>query len=311
MVKSAPSGTKKPRVRELPKHRSFRLSKPHVFVGRDVATARALIRQTNSLIGSRKRLFAGLAAIYAVINFVMIQGLGAAFTLVDTKTELQDIAGGNLSQLKSAFVLLGTLGQTDATVNEAATLYQFVLYVITTLAVIWAVRQVSAGMRISLRDTYYKGMYPLIPFLLVLLVIGLQLVPAVIANFLVSTVVVGGLATTGLEVFLWLALAGLLWTLSIYLVLSSLIALYIVTLPDVQPMQALRSARELVLHRRVKITARLIVLAITLGIAVAIMFLPLIIVSPAVVEPFFLVTSGALLIYVNAWMYGLYRDLLQ
>lgn len=94
-----------------------------------------------------------------------------------------------------------------------------------------------------MRDSYYKGMYPLVPFMLVLLVIGLQLIPLVFGNLIYSSVLQNGLAITVIEKVIWLFLFLMLALLSGYMMISSLFSLYIVTLPDMTPLRALRSAR--------------------------------------------------------------------
>ena len=89
-------------------------------------------------------------------------------------------------------------------------------------------------------------MYPLIPFILVLLVCCLQLLPLIIGSSLYSLVVSNGIAVQPIEKFVWALLFASLALLSLYMITSSLFALYISTLPDMTPMKALRSARELV-----------------------------------------------------------------
>ncbi|HEX5798415.1 MAG TPA: hypothetical protein VFX79_03590, partial [Candidatus Saccharimonadales bacterium] len=177
-------------------------------------------------------------------------------------------------------------------------------------AIIWSIRQVLAGERIRFRQAFYEGMYPIIPFLLVLFVLGLQLIPATIGSFLLTTVISGGLAVTFVEQFIWWVLFGLLTLLSLYMLLSSIFALYIVTLPGMAPLKALRSARGLVLNRRVSIGLRLLGLP-ALGIFVYVaVLLPAIIAIPVLAVPIFALLSSFGLFFVHSYIYNLYRELL-
>ena len=65
--------------------------------------------------------------------------------------------------------------------------------------------------------------------------------------------------------------------LSLYMICSSLFALYIVTLPNVTPMKALRSARQLVLHRRFLVLRKILFMPLALLVLGAIIMIPLII----------------------------------
>src|SRR5690606_28518012 len=118
---------------------------------------------------------------------------------------------------------------------------QMLLLLIASLAIIWALRKTHGDVKVRARDAFYQGMYPLIPFILVLLVIGLQLLPLLLGSSLYSLVTTNGIAVHAIEQTAWLLLFGGLSLLSLYMLSSSLFALYIVTLPNMTPMKALRS----------------------------------------------------------------------
>jgi hypothetical protein len=228
------------------------------------------------------------------------------------KHTLNQAFTGNLGSLASGVsvfvVLVGSAGNGS---SQTAGAYQLFLGLITSLAVIWALRQVLAGSLVRIRDAYYQGMYPLIPFILVLLVIGLQLLPLLIGSTLYSLVVTNGIAVYPIERIIWALLFALLALLSLYMISSSLFALYIVTLPDMTPMKALRSARELVRNRRWTVLRKLLCLPIVLLIVAAIIMVPIIIwLTPLAQWVFFLLTMFAL-VAANTYVYMLYRELLN
>lgn len=259
-----------------------------------------------------KKLFAGITLIYGLLNLLLVQGLAGGADVTTIKNAFNQASSGNFGPLASGLsvfaVLVGSAGNGS---SQTAGAYQLSLGIVTSLAVIWALRQVLAGKSIRIRDAYYHGMYPLVQFILVLLVIGLQLLPFIIGSTLYNLVVANGIAVGGLERAGWLALfaAGLGW--SVYMISSSLFALYIVTLPDMTPLKALRSARELVKGRRWAVILRLVFLPVVLFLASAIVMVPIIIVlTPLAKWVFFLLTMFTL-VAAHTYMYTLYRELLD
>lgn len=301
----------KPRVRPLPKHRSFRLTKKRIRQQKPLPSAWQLIKKTWKIIWQNKLLFGGIAAVQVVISLVLVQGIGSSFDISQLKHQIEDVLGENNDRLGTGVALLSYLvSSTGSQASDLSSAYQMFLAVVIILSTIWASRQVLAGERPGVRDVFYKGMYPLIPFILVMLVIGLQLIPAVVGNFLYSTVISQGLAVTALEKIIWFLLFSLFLLLSLYMLASSLFALYIVTLPDMTPIRALRSARELVLHRRLGVMLRIIAFPILVAVLAVVIFLPLLIFVTWLAQPLFLALSSLGLVAANVYMYNLYRSLL-
>lgn len=304
----------KKRVRKIPKHASFRLTKRRFKHPSSLPSAITLLKDTYRLIRHNKKIFLGLAAVQALLVFVFVQGISLSSELRDARESVQDTLGstnGIGESLGTGLALFGYLAATNSSSSGgAAGAYQLFLGLIISLAVIWAARQILADEVITLRDTLYKAMYPLIPFMLILIVIGIQLLPALIGNLLYSTVLTNGLAVTAIEKVLWLMLFLLFVTLSLYMLASSLFALYIVTLPDMTPMRALRSARQLVLHRRLNVLLRILVAPVVLLSLALILFVPLVLFAPIIAQPLFLLFSGLSLVFTHVYMYHLYRSLL-
>jgi hypothetical protein len=271
-----------------------------------------LARNTSLFLWRHKKLFVGITLVYGLLNLVLVKGLAATTDVGSLKDQLNQVFTGNFGSLASSLsvfvVLVGSAGNGS---SQTAGAYQLFLALIASLAIIWTLRQLLAGSRPRVRDAYYNGMYPLIPFILVLLVIGLQLLPLLIGSSLYSLVITNGIAVYALERILWaLLFAGLaLW--SLYMISSSLFALYIVTLPDMTPLKALRSARDLVRYRRWTVMRKLLSLPLILLVAAAIIMMPIIIwLTPLAQWIFFLLTMFGL-VAVHAYIYTLYRELLN
>jgi len=263
------------------------------------------------LLKDHWKLFLGIALVYALLTIVLVRGIGGGINLTSLKANLKLGFKGRYSGLATGTVLFSyLLGSTGSSSTASGGTYQTLLILIVSLATIWALRQVIAGKQIRVRDGFYQGIYPLIPFILVLLVVGLQLLPLTIGGWLYGTVVGNSLAVTLLEKVLWGALFLGLATISLYMLCSSVFALYIVTLPDMTPMKALRSARQLVRHRRWTVLRRILFLPFALLVLGALIVIPLVLfVTPLAVWVFFALSMLVLLV-VHSYMYSLYRELL-
>ncbi len=271
-----------------------------------------LTKATSLMLWQHKKLLAGITLIYGLLNLVLVQGLAATNDVVSLKHQLNQVFTGNFGSLASSFsvfvVLVGSAGNGS---SQTAGAYQFFLALIASLAIIWALRQLHTGANIRIRDAYYNGMTPLVPFVLVLLVIGIQLLPMLIGSTLYSIVVTNGIAVYAIERILWLTVFLALALASLYMVSSSLIALYITTLPDMTPIKALRSAKNLVKGRRWLVMRKLFFLPLALLIVAAVIMLPIILVlTPVAQWVFFLLTMFSLTA-IHTYIYTLYRELIR
>lgn len=303
-----PKVDQKSRQVKTRQYSSFRLGKRIKHEKTDIPNVYKIFEQSLRLLKSQWKLFSMMLVIYMLLTVVIVGGLALGSDVQGLKNEAAAEQMGALVSGLAIFQYLVTNSSGAAT--EAGSVYQFFLIVIFSLVSLWALRQVQAGKKISVKQSFYNSTYPLVPFLLVLFVIVIQLLPLLIGTFLYGAVVSGGIAVEALEKLLWGTLSGLLALLSLYMVSSSVFALYIVTLPDIQPMQALRSARELVRHRRFLVMRKVIALPFILLLLMAAIVIPLIIVFALLAEIVFFVLSMAVLLVVHSYIYTLYRELL-
>jgi hypothetical protein len=234
-----------PRKIKAPKYRSFRLqkrlSKPETV---KLSSSFQLFRRSLGVLKRNRKTFLYIVLIYAALNLLLVQGY-FGIDVASMKDNLQNSITGNWSKVSGGLAILTSI--TGSSGSEASTsAYRFVLMVIVSLAVIWALRQVLAGKKMRARQAFYEGMYPLVPFVLVFLLISLQLVPLALSLYLYN---VSG-STGGLEVILWGVVLVSLAALTLYWLSSSIFALYIACLPGARPIMALRSAVNLVRYRR-------------------------------------------------------------
>ncbi len=273
--------------------------------------ARILFMTILRQLWANKRLFGGIILIYGLLNLLLVRGLSGSSDLTELKSTLDQLLHGLGGHLTTAFTTFAFLIASSGNGNTTASgMYQVILLLICSLAFIWALRQALAHHVVRVRDSFYQGMYPLVPVLLLLGLIAVQLVPMSVGGTLYSIVVSNGivqgwwqkaLCFTG---FLLLSL----WTLR--MITASMFALYVTTLPDMTPLRAYRSALQLVYGRRLLIWRKLIFLPVALLLIAVIIELPLILfVTPVAVWAFFILSTLALPV-VHGYLYNLYRAML-
>ncbi len=315
-VQKSSSAPAKTRRRGFPGYKTFKPAKRVKHPGPRLPSGYQLLKQALTHLLRHWKIFVAFLLIYAVVNLFLTRGFGGDIDLNQLKTGLHDVFKGKgfSSDLTIGLALFGVLlGTSSSTTSEVVGAYQSIMILLTSLGLIWLLRQTydeSQALKLRARDGYYKGMYPLIPFILVLIVITLQLIPLALAGFIYTGVLVSGLAVTVVEQILWGALVFLLVVLSLYMITSSLFALYIVTLPDMTPMRALRSARQLVLYRRWTVLRKLLFLLLAILVLGAVIMLPLIMYLTPLAAFLFYILSVVGLAVIHSYMYSLYRALL-
>lgn len=296
-----------PRTLKIPKYQSFRLQKkrlPKPAVPRIPGSFR-LLRMSLGVLRRNWKVFLGIAGVYALLNLLLVQNF-FGIDISGAKAGLEAAVSGGWGKLMSGFSLLTYLFGNAGTASSTSA-YRLILMVIASLAIIWALRQVRAGTKVRIRDPFYNGMYPMIPFVLVFLAASVQLVPLAIALYFFTVAGAYGVV----EILLWTGVLGLLSGLTLYWLSSSLFALYIVCLPNTRPMEALRMAVDLVRYRRWAVIRRVLFLPVATLVVLAAVMLPIIFfVTPLAVWAFFLFLMVVLPV-VHSYMYTLYRELLH
>lgn len=284
---------------------------PPVPAYKQLPKARILLITVLRQIWQNKRLFGGIVIIYGLFNIVLVRGLAGSNDLVNIKNMFDGVLvgfeGKAMTALASFSYLLATSGSGSAQISG---IYQYLLVLICSLAFIWALRQTLAKNKVVVRDAFYQGMYPLIPFLLVIILIGVQLLPLIASAGLYNVAISAGIAIRFWEKALFVGLFLIMGLWSLRMITSSIFAVYIVTLPDMTPLQAIRSAKELVYGRRLLLWRKLVFLPVALLLFAALVETPLILFATPLAPWMFFVLSMAALPIVHGYLYNLYREMI-
>jgi hypothetical protein len=305
--KAAASGS---RVRKLTKKQAKGKAKKSLKTRKPLPGSFRLTAQVFAILKKHWKPLGGVVLVYLILNIIFASGVSnvsAAFTNI--KTDLHTPGNHGLWHAAGGFASL--VGSSGSSGSGTGSTLQSVLFVIESLVIIWALRHLISGQTISVKQAYYKSMAPLIPFLLVIFVIIIQLLPvsvgATVLAAIATSVLAGSPAATFLSVVAFILLAA--W--SIYMISASIFALYIVTLPDTQPRQALRAAKDLVRFRRLAVIRKVLFLPLVIVAAMAVIIVPLILYVSAVVPIAFYILAMLSILFTHAYLYSLYRRLLE
>lgn len=299
------------RLMELPKYRAFRLSKPIKHHKPALPKARKLFFRSIKLLFRNWRLMGGIMLVYLVLSLVFVHGFSSQLGLGDIKMYLDTVFGTGFGYVITGFsvfnLLLNNLGSASSDVAGA---YAATLLIVMSLVIIYALRQILSNTKTTVKQSFYRSMYPLIPFLLVLMVVGVQILPIAADTYIYNLAVKQGVAVSFIEKAFLFTFFGFMALWSLYMVSSSLFALYIVALPDVLPRDALRAAHKLVHLRRWMVMRKILYLLVMLLVTAVIILFPIIIWVPVAAEWVFFVLTLFAVMLIHTYLYSLYRELL-
>jgi hypothetical protein len=308
--KSKKKPTKSLRKVQTSDYKSFKFSKKIKHPGLKLSSPISLFKNSIQLLVNNKTVFLGILGVYLVLTLVFVKGAILSTNTTQFQQLINDtiVSRANLAESVQLFgVLADNAGRTQG--GEAA-LYQLIFLILFSLIFIYALRKIYDGKKITLKEAFYKSTYPLIPFVLVLIVFALQLLPMMVGGAVYGTIIANDLAINFLEIAMWSLLFFTLSTLSLYMIISSIFSLYVTTLDNVAPMAALRSARQLVLNRRMSILWRLVFLVLTLLAILILVVIPFIIFMPGLAPAVFFILTILFFGITHSYMYNLYRELL-
>ena len=253
----------------------------------------------------------GIALVYLLASLLLVQG----FRSNDQLTLLQELLSGQASSFGEHIASFTTkfsalISAASSSATPTSSLYQVIVFVICSLALIWAFRTTRNKQPTTTKQAFYVGMMPLVPYLLVLFIISLQALPILIAFFLYSVLIAGQLAVSRWELghSLLTCLLLLLWSLR--MLTASIFALYITTLPAMMPLRALRNAKELVFKRRLLVWRKIMLPFALLTFGLLIIETPFIIWFIAAAPWVLFAYGGFIFVYMHAYLYTLYREML-
>lgn len=289
----------------------------------------AFTDHVRKILWNNKRLFVWVLVVYAVLTISVVNLASESLyselrtTLNDTTAEIFNGFWGEVG--KSGLLLLGGLSGSfnNAPTDSQSQTYMLLGGLLLWLTTVWLLRALSAGARPKMRDGLYNAGAPIVPTIFVSFVAVLQLLPVALVLYGYNAAVGSGLLDGGIEAMMFWSAAAVLVLLSAYWLTSTLIAMVIVTLPGMYPLQALRTAGDLVIGRRVRILLRLVWMLLLVAVTWAVVAIPTIMLDGWIksIVPYFtglpvvpvmlLVMGSVTLIWIAAYIYLLYRRIVE
>lgn len=313
-------------------HRSFRRTYRRDYVrSLRLPGYWSFTHHVQKILWSNRKIFMYVMVIYVILTVVLI-----SFASEDTYMQMRDTLdttgdnafGGFWGEITKAGLILaagatGSLNSAQTGTQAQSQIYAVIIGLLTWLTTVWLLRAIMANRKPRMRDGLYNAGAPIVPTFLVASIIILQLLPMALAIYAYNSAVVSGLLEGGIEAMMFWSVAGLLVILSLYWITSTLLALVVVTLPGMYPVQALRTAGDLVIGRRVRILLRLLWMAFVIIITWAVIVIPIILFDGWIksawdaiwwlpLVPITLLMMGAVtVIWVAAYIYLLYRKIVD
>lgn len=311
-------------------HRSFQLTKR-----RDYARSLklpgyiAFTIEVSQTLWRRKATFVGLGLIFLLLTIAFgllgSQDLYSQLAELMSSTAPEGLYEGITGEVSKAGLMLLSIASAGLTTELsegqliAAALFGLYLW----MTVVWLLRNIMAGKKVNIRDGVYTAGAPLVSTLLMFLVLLIQLVPGSLAVIIVTAGLQSGFISEGVaSMAAGLGLA-LIVVASLYWVVSTLIALVVITLPGMYPFRALAIAGDLVVGRRLRLLYRMLWLAFTVVSWWVVIMIPVILLDSLlkswieqiawipIVPVATLVMTTFTIIWTSSYIYLLYRKVVD
>jgi hypothetical protein len=120
------------------------------------------------IVRKHKKVFGGIFLVYLLFTLVLASPFGPNTNVSEMKQQFMDVTNSDSLQLDTGVTIFGILlSSFGGSQTEGGTAYQTIFLILTSLAVIWVLRQALAEKMTTTREAFYNGLYPLAPFILV------------------------------------------------------------------------------------------------------------------------------------------------
>ena len=118
-----------------------------------------------------------------------MRGVNTNLNISNLRNQLDNVFNGSASQLRSGISVFVTLiSSNSANASSSSGVIGFFLFVFIAMAIIWSLGKFGSKEKISVKDAFYKGISPIVQFILVLLYLILLLLPFTLGASVYSTI---------------------------------------------------------------------------------------------------------------------------
>jgi hypothetical protein len=276
-----------------------------------ISSVWGLFKKSFDTIKFQKKFLGLSVLVYSLLSAALVVNVNAFDNVSSVKSTY---IHGLLTVGKNLSASLSTLGSLSGTVggsnNGAGSVIEFLFFLFFSLMFIKAIREANKSRVLKFSEGIYSSMYPFVQFLLVVIIIAIETLPILLASFFFNTIFSNGIAASGVERVIWAIVCAAILLLGIYLLVSSIFSLFIVTLPNMRPWAAIKASWKLVKSRRLLIARKIIAMFVCLFIGLGILALILVWLLPVISAWVLLVLGLMSFVLIYTYMYSLYRELL-
>ena len=275
----------------------------------DISSSFKIIKQSQVFLWKYRKFWSIFLLIYLVVDLIFVKGLSSNLNVASLQNEFSKVFNGSSSKVSAGVsVFLVLLNSNSSSVGGSSSI-GFFLFIFASMAIIWSLDKFKNSNQVRVKDAIYKGIYPVIPFLLTIFYIAVQLLPITIGSLVYSTVKNNGIAVGAAEQFFWLIFFILTAVWSLYMISSSLFSPFFVVLDNKNPVEAIRTSARLVKGIRLKIMGRFLVMIAALVLAILIIMVIVILLVANTASWLFFIISVLIMPVIISYIYHLYLEI--
>ncbi len=293
------------------KPRSQKKVEKAVILPKTLSSTVGLFKNSFKIIKFQSKFFSISLLMYVLLSVFFVINISSFTGITATKNSYihgLSTIGSNLS------ASLSTLGSVSGTVSSSnsssGSVIQFLLFLLFSLVFIKGIREANKSRQLRFSEGIYSSTYPFVQFMLVMMLLALEFIPSLLSLFLTQTIFTNGIAANVPEKIIWLAVCLLLFIVGIYLVFSTIFALFITTLPDMRPWASVKSSWKIVKNKRMLISRKILAMFVTTLILLGLIALILILIIPAISAWILLILGSMAILFVYTYLYSLYKELI-
>lgn len=276
-----------------------------------ISSVWGLFKKSLYIIKFQKKFLGFAVLTYTLLSAILVINISAYNNISNVKSTY---IHGLLTFGKNLSASLSTLGSLSGTIggsnSSAGSVIQFVLFLLFSLVFIKGIREANKSRKLKFSEGIYSSAYPFVQFLIVVIILAFGTLPVLLSAYFFNTIFSNGIAASGLERVIWAVVCAAILISGIYLLISSIFSLFIVTLPNMRPWASMKASWKLVKSRRFLIARKIISMLVSLFIVLGVVALVLVWILPVISAWVILILGLMSLVVVYTYLYSLYRELL-
>lgn len=254
------------------------------------------------------RSMTGVIFIYALVYAVTVIGLNFIIPSFNNATSSTGVLASeqNVDSLTKAADAISN-GLTFISGDQSSTLVQFILFLVASLAFMWVLRKIRKLQNVKISEAYYQGTAQFVAMFLLIIWFVIFLLPASIGTTILSIGLTA--STTALELIIITGISLILFMFTVWLYAKYWPSFYIISLPGMRPISALKNASSLTKKHRLNITIQVGGFIIISLILLIIAILPLAFVVPAIVPYWVYILMFIIFATTHTFLFSIYRSL--